>query len=214
MIHSYETISILSIGVMLVAGVIILPVLFPSALHGINKWMHRVILFIAEICLAAMVIIVIITVILRYFFNTGIAWAEEVPRLLVGYFAFFACAMGVRDHTHITMNVFYNLAPKGGKIRACIDFFANVAVLACGLFMLYYGGARILLMMSRSGALPITRWPNWVQYAAVPVVGFTILFDSILFLIRVIKPNDLLFSEPEVDYAAQVIREKKKGGKK
>jgi TRAP-type C4-dicarboxylate transport system permease small subunit len=214
MIHTYETISILSFGVMLAAGVIMLHVLCPSALYGINKWMHRVILFFAEICLAAMVIIVIVTVILRYFFNTGIAWAEEVPRLLVGYFAFFACAMGVRDHTHITMNVFYNLAPKGGKVRACIDFFADFAVLICGLFMLYYGGARILLMMARSGALPITRWPNWVQYAAVPVVGFTILVDSLLFLTGVIKPNDLLFSEPDVDYAAQVIREKKKGGKK
>jgi hypothetical protein len=53
-----------------------------------------------------------------------------------------------------------------------------------------------------------------VQYAAVPVVGFTILVDSLLFLTGVIKPNDLLFSEPDVDYAAQVIREKKKGGKK
>lgn len=185
-----------------------------KVLRDINRWMHNVILLLAEIALGAMVIIVIMTVILRYFFNTGIAWAEEVPRLLVGYFAFFACAMGVRDHTHITMNVFYNLAPKGGKVRACIDFFANVAILTCGLFMLYYGGARILLMMSRSGALPITRWPNWVQYAAVPVVGFTILFDSLLFLTRVLKPNDLLFSEPEVDYASQVIREKKKGGKK
>ena len=184
-----------------------------KVLRDINRWIHHVILLLAEIALGAMVIIVIMTVILRYFFNTGIAWAEEVPRLLVGYFAFFACAMGVRDHTHITMNVFYNLAPKGGKLRACIDFFANTAVAACGLFMLYYGGARILLMMSRSGALPITRWPNWVQYAAVPVVGFTILIDSILFLTGVLKPNDLLFSEPEVDYAAQVIREKKKGGK-
>ena len=185
-----------------------------KVLLNINRWMHRTILLIAEIALAAMVLIVIVTVVLRYFFNTGIAWAEEVPRLLVGYFAFFACAMGVRDHTHITMNVFYNLAPKGGRVRACIDFFANVAVLLCGLFMLYYGGARILLMMTKTGALSITRWPNWVQYAAVPVVGFTILFDSILFLTRVIKPNDLLFSEPEVDYTEQVIHDRKKGGRK
>ncbi len=184
-----------------------------KALRDINRWIHNVILFLAEIALGAMVLIVILTVILRFFFNTGIAWAEEVPRLLVGFFAFFACAMGVRDHTHISMDIVYNLAPKGGKLRAFMDFFANVCVLACGAFLLYYGGARILLMMARSGFLPITRLPNWVRYAAAPIVGFTILFDTMLYLTRVLKPGDLLFSEPEVDYAAQVTHEERKGGK-
>lgn len=209
MIQTYEIISIIAFGVMISAGLVLLHILRPKALYGINKWMHRVILFLSEICLAAMVVIVIMTVILRYFFNTGIAWAEEVPRLLVGFFAFFACAMGVRDRTHMSMDMVYAAFPKGGRVRIVIDYFADLCVLACGLFMLYYGGLRILKMMSLPGVMPITRWPNWVRYAAVPVAGFSIIFDSILFMTRIIKPGDLLFSEPEVDYESQVIREKK-----
>ncbi len=185
----------------------------PELLRTINRWIHTVMLFLAEIALASMVLIVIMTVILRFFFRTGIGWAEEVPRLMVGYFAFFACAMGVRDHTHISMDVFYNLAPKGGKIRAFMDFFVNVCILLCGAFLLYYGGDRIMRMMRLSGVLPMTGWPNWVRYAAAPIVGFTIIFDSILYLTRVLKRNDLLFSEPDVDYMSQVTHEKK-GGKK
>ncbi len=184
-----------------------------KVIRDINRWMHYTILLLAEIALVAMVLIVTLSVILRFFFNTGIAWAEEVPRLMVGFFAFFALAMGVRDKSHISMDFFYNLAPKGGKLRAFMDFLANVCVLLCGAFLLYYGGSRILLMMTRSGVLPITQWPNWVRYAAAPVVGFTVIFDSILYLTKVLKPNDLLFSEPEVDYMSQVIHDKKGGGK-
>lgn len=182
-----------------------------KALRSINRWMNYTILILAEISLAAMAIIVIMTVILRYFFNTGIAWAEEVPRLLVGYFAFFACAMGVRDRDHIGMDFIYNMFPKNGKARAVIDFFADFCVLLCGAFMFYHGGLRVLKMMSLPGVLPITQLPNWVRYAAVPIAGFVIIFDSILFLTRVIKPGDRLFAEPEEDYEAQYY-EKRKGG--
>lgn len=205
MTNDYGIIYILGFLVLLAVGAVAIP----SALYAVNKRMHGVILFLAEVFLAGMVIIVILTVILRYFFNTGIAWAEEVPRLLVGYFAFLACAMGVRDRTHMSMDLVYEAFPRNGKVRVVIDVFADLCVLACGLFMLYYGGLRILKMMPLPGVMPITRLPNWVRYAAVPVVGFAMLFDSVLFLTRVVKPGDLLFSEPEADYESQCIHETK-----
>ncbi len=59
-------------------------------------------LFIAQASILAMVAIVTLTVILRYCFNTGLSWAEEVPRLLVTVFAFIACAIGVRDHMRMS----------------------------------------------------------------------------------------------------------------
>jgi TRAP-type C4-dicarboxylate transport system permease small subunit len=180
----------------------------------INRWVHTLMLFLAELALGIMVILVIYTVILRYFFNSGLSWAEEIIPLLVGYFAFIACAMGVRDRMHISMDIFYALAPKGGKIRAFMDFFSNVCVMLSGAFMLYYGGERIIRQMALSGTLSVTGLPNWVQYAAVPVVGFIIVFDSFLFLFGVIKPGDRLFSEPDVDYASQVVREKKGKGER
>jgi len=180
----------------------------PAILRLINRYVHTFVLFLSEIALGAMALIVILAVTLRQF-NSGLAWAEEVPRLMVGYFAFFACAMGVRDKKHITMDVFYNLAPQNGWVRKGMDLFANLCVMACGAFMLLSGSERIMQMMRLSGKLPITQLPNWVRYVAVPVVGLIIVFDSLLYLMKVLRPDDLLFSEPEVDYASQVIHEKK-----
>ncbi len=178
-------------------------------LRKIDRAIHRVLLIVADISLVAMVLILTYTVLLRYVFNTGVAWAEEVPRLLVTVFVFLACAMGVRDHMHITVNIIYNRFRKDGAGRRALEILGEVVMLLCGLFMLIIGGQRVLRMMNMPGILPMTGLPNWVQYAAVPIAGAVIVFDCILFLTGVLKAGDLIYSEPEIDYVDQVIQERK-----
>ena len=62
----------------------------------------------------------------------------------------------------------------------------------------------MLRLMGLPGTLPMTGLPTWVQYIAVPVSGVIMVFDSILFLFRVLNPDDLLYSEAEVDYEEMV----------
>lgn len=183
-----------------------------SFLRTLNKWTHMVMMVIAEIALIAMVIIVTATVVMRYVFSTGIGWAEEVPRLLVTLFAFIAMAMGVRDHSHIGVNIIYNLFPKQGGARKFLDYFADFIVLLCGLFMLYYGGRRCIQMMRLPGKLPMTGWNTWIQYLPIPLSGLVISFDSILFLTGILKRDDLLYSEPEIDYAEEIKNQQIEGG--
>ncbi len=170
-----------------------------SALRTINRWTHRIFLVVGEVSLAAMIVVVTMTVILRYFFNTGIGWAEEVPRLLVTLFTFLACAMGVRDKTHMCVGIIYNRFRKDGFGRKFLEVFGDVCVLLCGLFMLYYGGARCLKMMGLTGTLPMTGLKTWWQFLPIPLAGFLITFDSILYLTGVLKPGDTLFAEPDKD---------------
>lgn len=172
-----------------------------NLLRTVNKWTHRFFLVIGEIALAAMIIVVTMTVVLRYCFNTGIGWAEEVPRLLVTLFTFLACAMGVRDKTHMSVSVIYNRFKKDGFGRKFLEVFADVCVLVCGLFMLYYGGMRCIKMMGLSGTLPMTGLKTWWQFVPIPLAGFLISFDSILYLTGVLKPGDTLFTEPDRDAA-------------
>ncbi len=178
-------------------------------LRTVNVALHRIVLFVADIALLAMVIIVSYAVTLRYVFNQGVGWAEEVPRLLVTLFAFIAMAMGVRDHIHIGVNIVYNLFPKDGKARRFMVFFADYVVLLCGLFMAYYGTLRCLQMSRVPGALPMTGLRTWITYVPIPLAGFIMSFDSILFLLGVIKREDLLYSEPEVDYVEEYEEQQK-----
>lgn len=171
-----------------------------ALLIRLNHLTHRVMLIIAELSILAMIAIVTMTVVLRYCFNTGLSWAEEVPRLLVTVFAFMACAIGVRDHMHVSVDAVYNRFPVGGKARRAMDVLTDVATLLCGVFMLVAGGQRTMKLFSLTGTMPITGISTAWQYLPIPVAGFVMTFDSLLFLTGVIRRDDLLYSEPEIDF--------------
>ena len=175
-------------------------------LRVINHWTHKVILYISQIALTVMVVLVIFTVLLRYVFNTGIGWAEEVPVLLVNLFAFLACAIAVRDHMHISVNIVYHLFPQGGRGRKILEYFSDICVLVCGFFLLFFGSMYAKRLFGLPGELPMTGWPTWIQYIPAPMAGFVMTFDSILFLTGVLRKDDLLYSEKEIDYT-EVVKE-------
>ena len=164
-----------------------------------NHWSHKVVLTIAQIAEIAMLVILFMTVVLRYVFNTGIGWAEEVPRLMVILFSFIACAVGVRDHMHVCVTVLYSRI-KNKNIRKALDILSDFATLVCGLFLLIYGARYVSRLMGVTGTLPMTGLPTWVQYVAAPIAGFLMTFDSILFLTGILKADDLYYSEKEIDY--------------
>ena len=171
-----------------------------AALVRLNHMVHRLMLIIAQISILAMIAIVTLTVVLRYGFNTGLSWAEEVPRLLVTVFAFMACAIGVRDHMHVAVDAVYNRFPAGSRARRAMDTGADVITLLCGLFMLLSGGQRTMKLFSLPGTLPITGISTAWQYLPIPVAGFVMTFDSVLFLTGLLRRDDLLYCEPEIDF--------------
>ncbi len=189
-------------------AVLVLCFASPATVKKINTGVHKVMLVLSEIALALMIVIVFITVVLRYCFNTGIGWAEEVPRLLVNFFAFCACAIGVRDHLHISVNIFYNLFAKDGIVRKCLDVLYNVAILACSVFMFVYGTQYSVNQFFQGGQLPMTGWGTFIRYIPAAIAGFVMIFDTILFLTRTLTIDDLLYSEKEVDYTEMVKQNK------
>lgn len=184
-----------------------------AALVRLNHLAHRLMLMAAQLSILAMIAIVTLTVVLRYCFNTGLSWAEEVPRLLVTVFAFMACAIGVRDHMHVSVDAIYNRFPAGGRARRVMDWTSDIVTLLCGLFMLISGGQRTMKLFALPGTLPITGISTAWQYLPIPIAGFVMTFDSILFLTGVLRRDDLLYAKPEVDFTdeAAVDRLRREG---
>lgn len=166
-----------------------------SALRSIDTAIHRILLFVAQLALVGMVAIVCVTVFYRYALNTGIIWAEEAPRTLVALFAFIACAMGVRDRLHISVAVVYRLFRAEGTARRIMDTLLNISTLACGAIMTVYGW-NLCAQLWRF-TMAATGLPRSVQYISMPIAGVIIMYDSILFLLGVLKEDDRLFSERE-----------------
>jgi TRAP-type C4-dicarboxylate transport system permease small subunit len=181
---------------------------FARALRAIDTGIHKALLVIAQIALLVMIIIVCGTVFARYVLNTGIVWAEEVPRTMVALFAFIACAMGVRDHLHIGIEFLYRRTKAGGRARKAMDALFYILTFACGAIMAFYGW-NLCVQLWRF-KMPATEWPRSVQYVSMPLAGAVIMYDSLLFLFGVIKPEERIYSEKEAELEVIHIKRDKK----
>lgn len=80
-------------------------------------------------CTAAMIVVVSVQVALRYLLNTSIDWSDEVSRLLFVWCMFLAIPLGVREGSHVGVELlvqFLPAAPRRQLARVC-------TVLAAGL---------------------------------------------------------------------------------
>jgi TRAP-type C4-dicarboxylate transport system permease small subunit len=179
-------------------------------LRAVDTAIHKVLLVIAQVALFGMIAIVCVTVFCRYVLNTGIIWAEEVPRTLVALFAFIACAMGVRDHLHIGVGFFYGRFKVGGPGRRVLDVIFNLSTFACGAIMAVFGW-NLCAQLWRF-TMAATGLPRSVQYISMPIAGAIIMYDSLLFLFGVLKEDDRLFSEKEEEYEVIHVNRGAKGG--
>ncbi len=70
----------------------------------LNAWASRWTMFLACLCLAALLSVVIYGVVLRYVFNDAPPYVEQVALLLVVSVAMFGASAGVRDAGHIGLD--------------------------------------------------------------------------------------------------------------
>lgn len=73
-------------------------------LKSLYKYIH----FSTLISLALLVISMFTIVILRYFFNTGWVWLQELCLYLHAYTFLMGCAYTLRKDKHVRVDVFYN----------------------------------------------------------------------------------------------------------
>lgn len=116
-------------------------------------------------------------VIFRYGFNNSLTWSEELTRYMFIWVVFLGAAVGVRQRSHIAVDVFSGrIGPFGNGVLTWIE---RLATLAFAGFVAVPGWTFVAVGMgNRSAAMEI---PMGLVYAA-PVVG------SLLMVVYVFYP--------------------------
>ncbi|PWF21447.1 TRAP transporter small permease [Corticimicrobacter populi] len=122
------------------------------------------------ICLAAMTVLVFANVVLRYAFNSGITWSEEMSRYFFVFMIFFGSVNAAMLGKHISVDMFVlRLAPgarRAARILACLLSLAVLAILAWGSWEL-----AIINLQSRG---PVTGFPLWLLFAGSLLMAVSI----------------------------------------
>ena len=144
---------------------------FNRAVDLVSALLRVVILLMAS----AIFVIIVLTVITRYGFNSVLSWSEEVPRYLLIWISFLGAAICVDLKDHIAFDYLYKRFPR--LLRATVQLLINAAIFGFGWIMLVYG---IRFVEAFGGdfmeSIPFT---NVWYYTAMPVSGGLIMLYSL-----------------------------------
>ena len=166
------------------------PLAASGLLTALNARLSRWVLYLACLCLAALLAVVVYGVVMRYVFNDAPPYVEQTALLLVISVSMFGAAAGVRDAGHIGLDSLVRNLP------AKAQFWCKVAVeILSGAFAvaLVLGGAEMALS-TRGATIPTLGLPESLRYAPVILSGILIAVFSVEHLIAQVKGTEVVRS--------------------
>jgi TRAP-type C4-dicarboxylate transport system permease small subunit len=158
-----------------------------KSFRKIVNGLHLVSVVTAMAFLVTLVVIITVHVTLRYVFNSGISWSEEVAsKILIPAFVFLGMAMGVEENLHININVLPRSMPP--LVDNSLSILKYLCTIFIGVVLVYYGIYLVNFQNQFGVVLPATQWPSSLQYIIMPAAGALIIFISILNILRM--PRD------------------------
>lgn len=129
--------------------------------------------------LAAMVVMVFGNVVLRYIFNSGLSWSEEMSRFCFVWLTFIGTVVTYREHSHLGVETLVIRLGRRGR-QICL-FLTNALVLVCaGVF---FWGTWQQAGINASVASPVTRlsmiWVFGIGFVAAGGIGLIALMRII-----------------------------------
>jgi len=123
--------------------------------------------------LGLMVVLVFGNVVLRYGFNSGITFSEEVSRFLFVWMVFLGSVLMLRDNGHLGVHTLTSQLPLAGK-KVC-KLLGDLLTLACCVLLSF--GAWQVIGLNLANIAPISGIPLGVVYMACMLcsVGMAIL---------------------------------------
>ena len=161
--------------------------------HWLTR-VDRVLDAIAAICrVITGVSLVVLTVIFgwlvfgRYVLNATPTWVEQAALLLVMVIAFIGAAVGVHDHTHLSVTAIRTSVHK--RIRTVFAIITDLMMIVFGGLMLAYGYQ--LTVFKWGSMIPLIGLPEGLRSLPLTIGGALIMLFSLAHLLRLALGRDL-----------------------
>lgn len=136
-------------------------------------------------CLTVMSLLVFGNVVLRYLFNSGITWSEEMSRYLFVFMIFAGAALALIQNKHLAVDMLVERLPAPLR-KACILISSALMLYALWLMV---DGAWTLGWINRNSYGPATGFPIWALYVGCLVMGIVMAGSIVLSLLRQLRTD-------------------------
>lgn len=151
--------------------------------------------WLMALALAIMVVLVFGNVVLRYAFDSGITWAEEVARLMFVWLIFLGAILALRHHAHLGVEMLQAKLPRKAR-RVCAVVSHLLMLYALWLFLDGSWNQTVIGLTTYSTVL---RFPNAFMASAglLCAVSMTLIVAVNLFRIITGHAKAVVPGDPE-----------------
>lgn len=125
--------------------------------------------------------LILVQVVLRYGFNTGIPWAEELAVYAMIWTAFIAASAAMRTNGHLTVDLVLLLV--GTRALAWIRRAGLVILVAFGLALATFGFQLVRQAMDFGQLSAGLQAPMWLVYLILPISGALVTLRAVMLLL-------------------------------
>ena len=154
-------------------------------MNTVDKILSHIEDFIVAVGISSASVILFVNVVLRYVFNSGWEWAEEVARYTIVWLVFLGGSVCARKGMHLAVDaVTVRMKPQGQRtIRIIVD---TLCIIFC-LFLLFAGKELVDLAYETEQVTAALEFPIYWVYLAIPTSGALMAIRFTQDLIKAIK---------------------------
>ena len=157
----------------------------------------RLLEVIMVLMMIGMLLLVGVNVFLRIAANSGIDYAEEIPRVMFIWLTFCGAVVAMKANTHINVNMFVHMVKR--PVQKLFYGITQALVLVCGVYITY--GTVMLHDIIYQNASPVlqisTLWVYGVTYIAGPALALIAIANLIRLALNRVTDKELAETHDE-----------------
>lgn len=151
----------------------------------IARFLNGLLTIIISIFLLSMVALVFLNVVLRYGFDSGITWSEEMARYLFVWIVFLGAIVAYKEKAHLGVDLLIgSLPPLGQKI-----LYILVNLIVIGVLIIVIDGGLKMIEINKVSYGPATGIPLSVLFFAGTLAALVMILLSVIQTIRFVFLN-------------------------
>ncbi|MBM7713232.1 C4-dicarboxylate transporter DctQ subunit [Bacillus thermophilus] len=141
----------------------------------LSNWIEAFEKLASILLIAAMTVVLFISVIFRYFLNAPLFWANEASIFMMAWLTFIGGSLGLKYKSQASITFLVDrFSEKGRKI---LFIMTHIIILIALAFLLYLSYQWVFTLSPQKSSS--MRLPMWLPYLSVPV-GLTFAFIHLL----------------------------------
>lgn len=170
-----------------------------KTLYSVRKTLFKVEDFILIGMLLVAILLAVLQIFLRNFFDSGVVWGDVLLRIIVLWIGMFGAMYASRNNEHINIELGLKyLSEKAKPYVQAVVYIFTAAV--CGLVAWHSVG--FVISEYHDGAMAFAKVPVWATEAIIPIAFISIAMRYLISTVLLFFPNLDLRSDFDSDYSS------------